>query len=155
MRMSPYTVPSWFHRTWLQKFSVRNKMCHIHHRKQENMYSSSFLFDITLSFHLPISRFCYLSIAPYSVAPFNRISVLYSLWLQPVSYPPSSNQTQTAKRRPRYPGPQVFSQARAVSRDPAHLPLLSNHSAPLTFTCPLPPAASWLTGDSLPTRSTA
>lgn len=98
-------------------------------------------FSLTSLSHF-ISRFGNLSIAPYSIAPFNHISVLYSLWLQPVSYPPSSNQTQTAKRRLRYPGPQVFSQARAASRGPAHLPLLSNHSTPFTFTRPLPPAAS-------------
>lgn len=103
--------------------------------------SSSFLFDIPLFFlsvNLCLSRF-YLSIAPYSIAPFSHISVLCSLWLQPVSYPPSSNQTQTANHRPRYPGPQVFCYPRAALRAPAHLPLLSNHSTPLTFTFPLTP----------------
>lgn len=142
MGMLPCTVHnSSFHLTWKNTVEPVERITTV----ENTACSSSFLSDITLSIRQPLLLLlCYLSIVPIPIAWFNHISVLYSLWLQSLSYPPSSNQTQTGIHRLLCPGPKVYCCAQPTSsccpitalipHVPAYFLLLLNHSAHHSFT---------------------
>lgn len=105
------TVHISFPRLTCLSFSTHHSFIYFMHLAHSTFCKCLYILGIepmTSAMPVTFSILSYRSLSFFLHVPLNHVSAPCSLWLQPVSYPPSSNQTQTANHRSRYPGPQVF-----------------------------------------------